>query len=109
MQCGSNVRHTKKMTSRNLSEEDLWARLLSSCHSRVRVNGLQTERLEGAGRQQLYAALQAFNVDGHTQKRKLGRNLPMGMTTPKTATVRFSPRRKCSLPAEKRDGITERH
>lgn len=24
----------------------------------------------------------------------------MGMTTPKTATVRFSPRRKCSLPAE---------
>lgn len=27
----------------------------------------------------------------------------MGMTTPKTATVRFSPRRKCSLPAGERD------
>lgn len=32
----------------------------------------------------------------------------MGMTTPKTATVRFSPRRKCSLPAEERDGTRER-
>ena len=30
--------------------------------------------------------------------------LPMGITTPRTATVRFSPRRKCSLPAiEKRE------
>lgn len=52
-----------------------------------------------------YAALQAFNVDRHTQTdRKASGDLPMGMTTPKTATVRFSPRRKCSLPAEERDG-----
>lgn len=27
----------------------------------------------------------------------------MGMTTPKTATVRFSPRRKFSLPAAERE------
>lgn len=35
----------------------------------------------------------------HTGRKASG-DLPMGMTTPKTATVRFSPRRKCSLPAE---------
>lgn len=32
----------------------------------------------------------------------------MGMTTPKTATVKFSPRRKCSLPAEEGEMEQER-
>lgn len=35
--------------------------------------------------------------------RQTADDLPMGMTTPNTATVRFSPRRKCSLPAEVRE------
>lgn len=36
-------------------------------------------------------------------------DLPMGMTTPNTATVRFSPRRKFSFPAEERDEARERN
>lgn len=34
-----------------------------------------------------------------TTKRKREGDSPMGMTTPRTATVRFSPMRKCSPPA----------
>lgn len=45
------------------------------------------------------AAPPAFTTDGQTDG-KTAHDLPMGMTTPNTATVRFSPRRKCSLPAE---------
>lgn len=30
------------------------------------------------------------------------------MTTPKTATVRFSPRRKFSLPAAEKDGMRQK-
>lgn len=44
----------------------------------------------------------AFTTDGQTDG-KTADALPMGMTTPNTATVRFSPRRKCSLPAEVRE------
>lgn len=44
--------------------------------------------------------------EAHTSDKKAPGDLPMGMTTPKTATVRFSPRRKCSLPAE--EGEQER-
>lgn len=45
-------------------------------------------------------------TDARTDKKAPG-DLPIGMTTPKTATVRFSPKRKCSLPAEERDGTRE--
>lgn len=41
-------------------------------------------------------------MDGQTDGENAG-DLPIGMTTPNTATVRFSPRRKCSLPAELRE------
>ncbi len=64
----------KKWLQRNISEEDLRARLLSSCHSRVSVNGLQTEWPWAAGRQQLYAALQVFSADAqtHTDRNSAG-------------------------------------
>lgn len=46
-------------------------------------------------------------ADGHTQKKRAPGDLPIGMTTPNTATVRFSPRRKFSLPADERGGTEE--
>lgn len=66
-----------------------------SLKQRVSVDGTQD-------RQQLHAAPPAFSRDGQTDGKTAG-DLPIGMTTPNTATVRFSPRRKCSLPAEERE------
>lgn len=61
--------------------------------------GVLRFRVDG---KQWTAAPPAFSTDGQTDG-KTADDLPMGMTTPNTATVRFSPRRKCSLPAEVRE------
>lgn len=68
----------KKGLLRNIGKEALLARLLLSCHSRVSGNELQTEMLWAAGRQQLYAALQAFHVDTQTQKGELRATYQLG-------------------------------
>lgn len=80
MQCG---RRNRKWLLRNVSETDLWARLLSSCHSRLTVSGLQTDRPRAAGKQQLYAALEASSVDAHTQTRRLRVTYRWGWPLPK--------------------------
>ena len=68
MQCG---RRNRKWLLRNVSKTDLWARLLSSCHRRLTEDGLQTERPRAAGKQHLYAALEAPSV-GSTHVRQEG-------------------------------------
>lgn len=86
MQCGGNVRRTKTNDGRNLSKEDLWARFLTA-------QWITKRAATGSSP----ACLQCGQTN--TDEEASG-DLPMGMTTPRTATVRFSPRRKFSLPAE---------
>ena len=90
-------RQTQKMTPER--GEDLWAELLSSSHSLASVVPDYKHRRQVDG---CFTTSTYTNTHTDTQRNAAG-DSPMGMTTPKTATVRFSPRRKCSLPAEERE------